>query len=358
MTTRLKTSRRWRWIERFFLLVGVVGVAVGLGAMLLPVVWQDWENWDFDRRVNGQVGTYGGYLSDKGREIEHNVKGWLGIESPPFQATIPSSSPSERRSPRHHPKIAKDGLIGRITIPRLNLSTIVREGTTSKVLSLAAGHIPGTALPGEKGNIAVAGHRDTLFRGLKDIKPSDVIDLETLDGRLEYQVASTEIVKPEDVAVLKPGPENELTLVTCYPFYYVGSAPDRFIVKARQVSQSPIEPNVWSEVKKQNAHAEPARQSAKTPSAKPGARKVNFTIATHHSRELAPGVSLGITDTDVSGRRVDGWMWLMADRRTIWLRAQRVADPLVFYSGSDGKRRQVTITNVTSNSATGYLSQP
>src|SRR5207244_9209038 len=104
------------------------------------------------------------------------------------------------------------------------------------------GHIPGTAVPGENGNVAVAGHRDTLFRGLGAIRDNDVIQFETLEGSYAYTVQSIEIVKPRDVSVLKPGRYPELTLVTCYPFNYVGSAPDRFIVKARQILSSATRP--------------------------------------------------------------------------------------------------------------------
>ncbi len=130
-------------------------------------------------------------------------------------------------------------MVGRLTIPRLNLTAMVREGDKETTLSLALGHIPGTALPGQNGNVGVAGHRDALFRGLRNVKKDDVIRFETVRGDYLYQVEETEIVKPEEVSVLKPGPHSELTLVTCYPFYFVGSAPDRFIVKARAITSAP-----------------------------------------------------------------------------------------------------------------------
>ena len=126
--------------------------------------------------------------------------------------------------------------MGRLTIPRLHLRTMVREGTGESVLSLAAGHIPSTAWPGEQGNVAVAAHRDTLFRGLKNIRQNDLILFETPGGSYRYRVESTRVVKPDDVSVLRAGKYAELTLVTCYPFYYVGNAPERFVVKAREVT--------------------------------------------------------------------------------------------------------------------------
>ncbi|MEO7146239.1 MAG: class D sortase [Bryobacteraceae bacterium] len=137
------------------------------------------------------------------------------------------------------------GLIGRLTIPRLGMNAIVREGVDSGTLRKAIGHIPGTALPGAAGNVAVAAHRDSFFRGLKDIHRNDIIRFETPHGAYEYVVDSLQIVQPDDVAVLRASGFNTLTLVTCYPFYYVGAAPRRFIVKAREVP-SPAEPNVSS----------------------------------------------------------------------------------------------------------------
>jgi sortase A len=127
------------------------------------------------------------------------------------------------------------GLIGRINIPRLALSVIVMEGTSSKTLRRAAGHIAGTALPGQPGNVGISGHRDTFFRPLKNIEPNDTIMLTTTAGEYRYRVLSTTIVEPDDVTVLDPGDKDTLTLVTCYPFYFVGPAPKRFIVRAERV---------------------------------------------------------------------------------------------------------------------------
>jgi sortase A len=127
-------------------------------------------------------------------------------------------------------------VIGRIAIPRLGISAILKEGVGRRTLNLAVGHIPSTALPGQPGNVGVAAHRDNLFRGLKDIKQDDSITLTTLDNTYVYRVISTKVVAPTDVSVLDASPdENTLTLVTCYPFYFVGNAPKRFIVRALQI---------------------------------------------------------------------------------------------------------------------------
>ena len=113
---------------------------------------------------------------------------------------------------------------------------VVIEGIDRTTLRRAVGHIPGTALPGHPGNVGLAGHRDTFFRPLKDLRIKDEIRLSTLKGDFKYVVASITIVDPDDVGVLAASRENVLTLVTCYPFYYVGPAPQRWIVRARQVS--------------------------------------------------------------------------------------------------------------------------
>lgn len=124
-------------------------------------------------------------------------------------------------------------IIGRMEIPRIHVSVVVLEGSDSRVLRVGAGHVLGTALPGAVGNVGIAAHRDTFFRPVRGIRPNDVITLTTPQGVFQYRVEGTEIVDPTDVQVLHQTKDAELTLVTCYPFYYVGSAPKRFIVHAK-----------------------------------------------------------------------------------------------------------------------------
>jgi sortase A len=124
--------------------------------------------------------------------------------------------------------------VGRIEIPRLHMSVMILEGTAPRVLRMAAGHIGGTALPGRAGNIGIAAHRDALFRPLKDIRHQDKIVLTTSYGTFRYVVVEVEIVDPTDVQVLHSTADPELTLITCYPFTYLGAAPKRFVVHARQ----------------------------------------------------------------------------------------------------------------------------
>jgi len=132
-----------------------------------------------------------------------------------------------------------DDPVAVMNIPRLSLEVPVFEGTGELVLNRGLGIIEGTARPGENGNIGIAGHRDGFFRCLKDIQVGDRIELATLKGKAAYVVDETEIVSPDDVSVLDPRGRPAITLVTCYPFYFVGNAPQRFIVHASLTEQDP-----------------------------------------------------------------------------------------------------------------------
>jgi sortase A len=136
-------------------------------------------------------------------------------------------------------KIREGSLVGKIEIPRIHLSAMIAEGTSRRVLEEAAGHVTDTALPGQAGNVAVAGHRDTFFRRLGQLKVGDVIKLTTPGGQYLYRVRFTDVVTPDETWVLEPDSGQTLTLVTCYPFYFVGSAPKRFVVRARRLAMPP-----------------------------------------------------------------------------------------------------------------------
>ncbi len=129
-----------------------------------------------------------------------------------------------------------------LRIPKIQLEVPVLDGTDAHTLNRGAGWIEGTARPGESGNVGIGGHRDSFFRGLKDLKVNDSISLETPHGTARYVVDQIRIVKPEDVSVLDPTPEPVLTLVTCYPFRFIGSAPKRYVVTARLVKGNPDRP--------------------------------------------------------------------------------------------------------------------
>lgn len=126
--------------------------------------------------------------------------------------------------------------VGRLGIPRIHFSVMILEGIGGGTLRRAVGHIPGTALPGQPGNVGIAGHRDTFFRSLRSIHKNDEIVLTTLDGSYRYRVESLQVIAPNDMGVLEDVGQPVLTLVTCYPFSFVGSAPSRFIVRARALA--------------------------------------------------------------------------------------------------------------------------
>src|SRR6266481_2494016 len=131
--------------------------------------------------------------------------------------------------------LRRGDVIGELEIPRLHVSVAVFEGDDAGILRLGAGHIPDTALPPGSGNIGIAAHRDTYFRPLRLIRVNDVIEMKTPAGESRYAVTEMKVVRPSDIGVLARAPGRDLTLVTCYPFYYIGSAPERFIVHARKV---------------------------------------------------------------------------------------------------------------------------
>jgi sortase A len=130
---------------------------------------------------------------------------------------------------------ARGGVLGRIEIASIGVAAMILEGTDERTLRHAVGHFPGTPLPGQSGNVAIAGHRDTFFRALRNVQRGDEITLMTVAGSYRYLVDSAQIVAPEYTQVLDDSGGKMLTLVTCYPFYFVGPAPKRFIVRAHRI---------------------------------------------------------------------------------------------------------------------------
>ena len=147
---------------------------------------------------------------------------------------ITRSAPA--RIPVRAALVARHSVLGEIEIPRVGMSAMIAEGDDQRTLKRAVGHVPGTALPGDRGNVVLAAHRDTLFRSLRKIHEGDVIRVATWTGSYRYRVKSIRVVAPRDLGVLAPTDEPTLTLVTCYPFYFVGPAPKRFVVRAGLVS--------------------------------------------------------------------------------------------------------------------------
>ena len=347
-----------RWLEYLFLTVGILAVGIFIWSIASQAVYQDWGNWAFDQQMQGRRATVWGYLNARKDQL------LARSGKPPAAPSIATPpTPPAPSVPRPVPP-AENSLIARLSIPRLQLTAMVREGVGEGTLRVALGHIPGTAMPGQDGNVGVAGHRDRIFRGLRQIRKNDVIDLETPTGNYSYQVDSTSIVKPQDVSVLQAADHPELTLVTCYPFYYIGAAPDRFIVKARQLTGQPSAANpplLHAAVTSPNPPAptiRPKPQPKPKPLAPHDGRRVDFEVRKGSSRQLTPGISLGLTWADPYTHEVSGWMWVMPDRRTIWLRSQSSRQPVVFYGREDGRKRELHITHVNANSISGYLLLP
>jgi sortase A len=315
MTRRTRTSKARRWIEALLLLAGLMAVGIWGWSYVRRAVYQTWENHVLDHRIKSQPPV-----------------------TPQAEAPVP---------------LRNGAVIGRLTIPRLHVRSVVREGAGQDTLEVALGHIPGTALPGQPGNAGIAGHRDTLFRSLRKIAKDDLIEFQTPTGSYSYQVESTDIVKPSDVTVLRASQHPEITLVTCYPFYYVGSAPDRFIVKARLLDTPSTSAPPPAATPSHDREAAVAPAKAKP--SRPAIRQVSFRVSTQQSRELAPGILLHLTTTDTARRRANGWLYMPQEDRTIWLWNQAAHQPISFRVPAHGQQRELTITSVTGDSATGYL---
>lgn len=157
----------------------------------------------------------------------------LDAQLPDFRPSDTRGSvPMERRAAKRIVPARERAIVGRIVIPRLGLSAIVEEGTSKETLRRAVGHIRGTALPGQRGNTSIAGHRDTFFRKLKHLEHGDDIEFQTAAGFYRYRVDSLRVVQPTDVLVLAPTTDDVLTMITCYPFEFIGDAPKRFVARA------------------------------------------------------------------------------------------------------------------------------
>lgn len=147
------------------------------------------------------------------------------LDRPGERGTIETASATRKEA-------SERGLVGRIELPRVGLDAVVVEGAGGRALSRGVGHVPSTAFPGEPGNTALAGHRDTFFRSLEHVREGDVVRLDTPDGRFSYRAESILVVDPDRGDLLSPTSRPTLTLVTCYPFTWVGPAPHRLVVRA------------------------------------------------------------------------------------------------------------------------------
>ena len=206
-----------RWSQYFFFLVGVLAMSYCATVLLDRWLFQAYQTWRFERVLkDAQTST---------RTIQQ-----------PASSPLPAQAEADRARAE---SFGIDGLAGsplaRIEISSIGLAAMIMEGVDGRTLRHALGHIPGTPLPGQQGNVAIAGHRDTFFRGLRNIRKDDEITLTTLNGTYRYRVDSTQVLAPEHTEVLDDSGEAILTLVTCYPFYFVSSAPKRFVVRAHRI---------------------------------------------------------------------------------------------------------------------------
>ncbi len=145
----------------------------------------------------------------------------------------------KNETPLAEPHLLQFGdAIGILQIPNIGLETVILYGDSPRVLRLGVGHLPETPMPGDQGNVAIAGHRDTFFRPLRQVRDGDLITIRTQRGTFLYQIESTAIVSPKELWVLESSNKHELTLLTCYPFDYIGPAPNRFVVRAREIPSS------------------------------------------------------------------------------------------------------------------------
>ena len=205
-------ARALRWAERLLLIVGA-GMLVWCAALVADA-----------------------YLSQR---LARQSLETAAVSHTPAAPAVPKGSTS---GPPRAP-LARGSAVADLSIPRVHLSAMVLHGSDAKTLRRGPGHLENTALPGESGNVVIAGHRDSFFRPLRNVRLGDDIYLNTPHARLHYRVTSLEVVNPHDLSVLQPTADAVLTLITCYPFWVLGNAPDRFIVRAAHVL-NPLAPPV------------------------------------------------------------------------------------------------------------------
>lgn len=225
----MSASKSTRWLERCLWVTGLLLLA------WVGYVWAD--GWAYQARAEAELER----TIAEARAGERALPEGYSRTRVELPDELPGDDlgdePAETAAPA--PAIGEHDVLGKLEIPRLGLSVMVSEGTSARVLRRGAGHLSNTPLPGGNGNAAIAGHRDRHFRPLREVNPGDDLVFTGIDGTYRYRVAWTEIVEPHEIRVLAPTDEPSITLVTCFPFQYVGNAPKRFIVRAEQVGWDP-----------------------------------------------------------------------------------------------------------------------
>lgn len=242
-----RTRRRWfaHWMAPLTLfLIGCFALGYYAYDILDARFFQDDQSRQFDQALrDAKDNSANSPASEKTPAEELHAEALADLKSREQKTStspqMPAFDESAAANKPAQPEIAAGNIpLGRIEIASIGLSAMIQEGTSDRTLQRGVGHIIGTALLGKSGNVGLAAHRDTFFSKLRDIQAGDDIKLTTLNGTVMYRVELISIVEPEDSRVLSDSGENILTLVTCYPFSYIGPAPKRFIVRARQISSA------------------------------------------------------------------------------------------------------------------------
>jgi LPXTG-site transpeptidase (sortase) family protein len=236
--------------EKLFLVVGIVALLIYGAVFGHSHFFRAYDQWAFNQTLKGEPSNVTAFLShlagfsSGANKAPLPARGVKPVDRQSGKELIPGEGPdqdewSAKRVRSYQRSVSKNSLpLARLEIPAIDLSAMVLEGTDTWTLNRGVGHIRGTAPPGVKGNTAIAGHRDGFFRGLRNISKNDRIVLTTVNGTYLYRVANIKIVSPNHTEVLEPTREPVLTLVTCYPFFFVGDAPKRYIVTSRLVEHS------------------------------------------------------------------------------------------------------------------------
>lgn len=213
-----RNSSFFRWGRCLLFIIGIAALAYVSFALLDARLYQAAQSRQFQQESNG-------------------LKPAIGSDEHPHPISLHPAAAGANHAGTGIFGIAPrgDSPLGRIEISAIGLTAMIQEGTDARTLRRAVGHIPGTPLPGQQGNVVITGHRDTFFRPLRNIRKDDEITLTTLNGSYRYRVDSTEVVEPENTEALADSNDAVLTLVTCYPFYFIGPAPRRFIVRAHMI---------------------------------------------------------------------------------------------------------------------------
>ncbi len=227
---RLRVAERTLWVAGLLLVAVYLGVR-GYGELMRRAELRRFEE---ARRETAENPEPRAGSTPAPRDVPAPVPPPAAALRVPADADTSLWSPQRIRGYRESLGADTGRALAVLRIRRAGIEVPVLDGTDEVKLNRGAGWIEGTALPGQPGNVGIAGHRDGFFRGLKDVKVGDAVELETLRGNESYRIDDIRIVDPDDVSVLEPTSSSTITMVTCYPFYYVGSAPRRYVVRARR----------------------------------------------------------------------------------------------------------------------------